>query len=476
MAISPRLVDLSDEPPPHLPCSYPFSPSKFRGGKNHALIGSRNWKVHGRHWILVTALHLLPLGVFPADAADALSLNQTLNLAEQRSTLLRTTCSTYSTVEGELNDTRAPLWNNPEITMEHRRRQLFQAGSPDTRRTDNGIGISQTFELGGQQGARRSAAESSVEAVKWAIANTRREVRTEAATRFIELLAAQERVRINERALEILQRGEELVAKRVEAGEESRLDGNLAQVEAERGANQLALAKEQLTQAHSALAMLLQLDMEDVRGATGNLDGPSVPYTLKELLDAAARRPKLQVFEAKAKAAQHRLELERGAVYPDLTVGLSYSPERGIDGQDRITTLSFSLPLPLFRRNSSGIGRALTELDQATIERQSAEQITRTDVTTLWQRFESLRQRMERLRRAVLPSLEENQKLSLKALQAGEIGLPQFLLVRRQLLDSELDLLGARVELRVTRIALENSAGWPEALEPLVACVPETRP
>lgn len=83
---------------------------------------------------------------------------------------------------------------------------------------------------------------------------------------------------------------------------------------------------------------------------------------------------------------------------------------------------------------------------------------------------------MERLRRAVLPSLEENQKLSLKALQAGEIGLPQFLLVRRQLLDSELDLLGARVELRVTRIALENSAGWPEALEPLVACVPETRP
>jgi len=80
------------------------------------------------------------------------------------------------------------------------------------------------------------------------------------------------------------------------------------------------------------------------------------------------------------------------------------------------------------------------------------------------------------LQRTVLPSLEENQKLSLKALQAGEIGLPQFLLVRRQLLDSALDLLDARAELQRTRIALENSAGWPEALEPLAACIPEARP
>lgn len=434
-------------------------------------------KNHVRFRCLGTAVLIVATSAGPALSADTpLTLKQAMDIAERRSTSIMATCATYASARGELNDTRALLWNNPELALEHRRRELFQAGGLDARRIDNGIGISQTFELGGQQGARRGAAQSSLESVKWTISSTRRVVRAETAIRFIELLAAQERVRIYEQALEILRRGAELVEKRVQAGEEGRLDGNLAQVEAERGANQLAMAREQLTQARSALAVLLQLDFDKVQEALGNLDEPPADYTLKELLDISARRPILRALEAKTEAAKHRLKVERGAVYPDLTVGLSYSPERGIDGQDRITTLGISLPLPLFRRNGSGIGRALTELDQATIERQSAERITRTDVTTLWQRFESLRQRTERLRRTILPSLGENQKLSLKALQAGEIGLPQFLLVRRQFLDSALDLLDARVELHRTRTALENSAGWPEALEPLVACISEARP
>lgn len=410
----------------------------------------------------------------PADMP--LTLNHTLDIAEHRSTSIMAACATYASAQGELSDSRALLWNNPEIAIEHRRREFSRAGGLNARHTDNGIGISQTFELAGQQGSRRDAAQAFLDSVKWTIANTQREVRAEAATRFIELLAAQERVRINEQALEILRRGAELVTKRVQAGEESRLEGNLAHVEAERGENQLVVAREQLTQARSALAVLLQLDLNKVQEALGNLDGSPAEYTLTELLDIAARRPLLQASAAKTEAARYRLAVERGAVYPDLTVGLSYSPERDIDGRDRITTLSFSLPLPLFRRNGSGIGRALTEFDQATIERQSAERNTKTDVTTLWQRFESLGQRTERLQKTVLPSLEENQKLSLKALQAGEIGIPQFLLVRRQLLDSALDLLDARTELQRTRVALENSAGWPEALEPLAACVSEAQP
>jgi outer membrane protein TolC len=128
-------------------------------------------------------------------------------------------------------------------------------------------------------------------------------------------------------------------------------------------------------------------------------------------------------------------------------------------------TLFFSLPF--FRRNASGIGRARTELEQAHIERQAGARDTETAVRALWQRLQSLRRRVDRLQAIVGPSLEDNQKLSLKALQAGEIGLVQFLLVRRQVLDGQRDLLEARTEQRLTRIALETAAGWPELLPPL---------
>jgi len=155
--------------------------------------------------------------------------------------------------------------------------------------------------------------------------------------------------------------------------------------------------------------------------------------------------------------------------FPDLTVGLSYGPEKNIDTKDRVTTLSFALPLPIFRRNAAGVGKAQAELEQARIERQAAERDTQATVNALWQRLQSLRQRAERLQRTILGSLEENQRLSLKALQAGEIGLSQFLLVRRQVLDGRRDLLEARADLSVVRIALETAAGWPSELPPLAA-------
>lgn len=167
-----------------------------------------------------------------AAATDPLTLEQAVTLAEQRNSALRAVCALESTVQGEFNDSRALLWNNPEITIEHRRHRLFQAGGVDVQRADIGIGISQKFELGGQQTARRDAAKAGISAVEQTIEDTRREVRAEVETRFAGMLAAQQRVQVDEQALDVLRRGAELVGKRVQAGENSRLDGNLALVEA----------------------------------------------------------------------------------------------------------------------------------------------------------------------------------------------------------------------------------------------------
>lgn len=400
-------------------------------------------------------------------AAEPFTLDEAVATAEQRNPLLQSARAQARAAQAELDDVRTPLRNNPELTTEIRRRVLSQPGQEDASRRDAGVGLSQTFELGGQQGARRAAAAANQRAINETVEAVRREVRAEAARRFVQVLSLQMRVRMENEALQLLERSAGSVAKRVEAGEDTRLDGNLASVEAERAVNQLARIKEELIQARAALSTFLQIAPADMPEATGELDLPPVLYTLDDLLKNAATRPALQTLYAKEQSANSRLDLERASVYPDLTVGLFYSPEKGIDGTDRITTLSFSLPLPLFRRNAAGIGRAAAEADQAEIERRAAERSAQAEVNALWQRSESLRQRVERLRAVVVPALDENQQLAVKALRAGEIGLAQFLLVRRQVLDGERDLLDARTELRLTGIALETAAGWPKQLPPL---------
>jgi len=64
------------------------------------------------------------------------------------------------------------------------------------------------------------------------------------------------------------------------------------------------------------------------------------------------------------------------------------------------------------------------------------------------------------LRGSVLPRLDENQKLSQRALRAGEIGIAELLLVNRQLLDAQRDFYAALTEYETTRVTLEEAAGW----------------
>lgn len=396
-----------------------------------------------------------------------LTLDEAQRIAEQNHPLLRSTRSEVSATEAELQESKALLWNNPQLSAEARQRRLGQVNEPDVSRRDAALGISQTFETGGQPRARRAAAQAALEANQATVEATRREVRAETAQRYFQVLALQRRVQMEQEGLGLVQRAAAMVAKRVSAGEDSRLDGNLATVEAERSVNQLAQAREQLLQAQYALAATLQLPPGATPEASGDLTPPAQTYTKDELLSLAARHPKVQAAEARTRAASSRVTLEKAARAPDVTVGLSYSPERSIDTKDRVTTLSISVPLPLFRRNEGAVGRALSDEEKSRAEQLTTQRESAAAVYQLWQRQESLTARVARLRDSVLSKLDENQRLSLKALQAGEISLGQYLLVRRQALDAQRDVLDASAELAQTRSELETAAGWPELLPPI---------
>ncbi|MFH2082173.1 MAG: TolC family protein [Pseudomonadota bacterium] len=394
-----------------------------------------------------------------ADPA-ALTLEGAWQRAEEANPALRAAQAAVPAAEGELRDARAPLWNNPQVSMARIRREVPQVTNPSQTNREWNVGLAQTFEIAGQQGDRRAAAEQSLAATRQVIAETRRQVRAEVESRFVRVLSLQSRIQTEEGTLNLIEDAAKAVGKRVAAGEDSRLDGNLARVEAERARNQVALLREQLIQARAELAALLQLPPNELPQVQGALDPAAVPYSLDDLLNAAAGRPVLQALGHREQAAKSRLDLERAARYPDVTVGLSTGREGPFDAREKIVGLSAALPLPLFRQNAGGIGRATTELTQTRIEREAAGRDVRAQVVALWERFTNLEVRVKRLKESVLPSLEENRRLSAISFRAGEIGLLQLLLVNRQVLDGQRDLLDARTELRLTQVALEAAAGW----------------
>ena len=415
-------------------------------------------------WRLKIGLSFLLAGFYPLSASTApLTLQQAWEQAEQANPDLRAAQANLSTAQGELTDARALLWNNPQLSTEWRKRTLPQTTVPAQSNYEWTLGLAQTFEVAGQQGLRRSAAEQALAATQAVIAETQRQVRAEVEQQFVRVLGLQQRIQMEERTLKLVEEAANAVSKRVTAGEDSRLDGNLAKVEAGRAQNQVALLREQLIQARATLAALLQLPTDSLPEPSGSLDTTPAGYTLDELLAVSANRPLLRAYDHQQKSARSRLDLERAAIYPDITLGVNTSREGLGNQQDRISGLSVSLPLPLFRRNATGIGRATTELARAQVQQQVVYRDTRAQVLALWARRENLQTRVNQLSESVLSRLEENQHLSSVSFRAGEIGLLQLLLVNRQVLDGQRDLLDARTELRLAKVALEAAAGWPTA-------------
>jgi cobalt-zinc-cadmium efflux system outer membrane protein len=169
----------------------------------------------------------------------------------------------------------------------------------------------------------------------------------------------------------------------------------------------------------------------------------------------------LRALAAREEAARARLSVERANRYPDVTVGLSTGREGFQDGRERLTTLSMSVPLPIFKRNEAAIGQALTDLTQAEVERTTAVRDAQANVRRLWLRLQSQRERVLRLQRSLLPASLDNQQLALRSRQAGQIGLLDQVVVNRQALDAERELNEALGEYATTRIELEGAAGWP---------------
>lgn len=391
-------------------------------------------------------------------ASKPLTLAEAMRLAETVQPAVRAREAQLAAAEGLRREAARPFFNNPEVAVERTRRS-----APVGRTREWAAGISQPLELAGQQSRRREAAAAGLDALRAEIDDARRQARVEAATRFHEVLAAQRRVQIEQRSVDLFDSTSQAVAKRRSAGEDTRLDANVALIEADRSRNALAIAREQLLDARSELAATLQLPpatLPEVEGELG-ADASSVPsYNLEQLLASVPTMPRQRALAAREEAARARLAAARASRYPDVTVGLNVGREGPPEGRERVTTLSLSVPLPLFNRNDAAVGQAMTDLAQAELDRTGGLRETQSQVRRLWSRLASQRDRIQRLQRSMVPASTDNQQLAARSRQVGQIGLLDQLVVNRQALDAERELIDALAEYHATRIELENAAGW----------------
>ena len=236
--------------------------------------------------LALAAIALPTLAQIPLARAP-LSLAEALRLAEVGHPALLGREAQLAAAEGLRREAASLVFNNPELSTEQTRRR---AGPPDGSRHEWRVGVAQPIETGGQQARRREAAAAGLDALRAEIDDARRLARADAAARFHAVLAAQARVLIEQRSVELFDGTAQAVARRRAAGEDTRLDANVALVEAERARNALALARERLVEARSELANALRQPAATLPELVGALDADitgAPPYGVEQLVASA---------------------------------------------------------------------------------------------------------------------------------------------------------------------------------------------
>lgn len=405
---------------------------------------------------------LIAVMVLPSGAQTGttpLTLEEAWRRAEERNVSLVAARAAVVAAEGQEADARAILWNNPEISAERLQRRASQGGPGTERIREWSAGVSQALEIGGQAGFRRRAAAAELDAARWQLLEARIELRAEVERRFVQVLALQLRLANERESVELIERSAAVAARRVEAGEDNRLDGNVARVEAGRARSQLQALSDQLAQAQAQLGEVLQSPPREALQVAGDLDPRELREALDGLLTRSRDRPQRAALASREAAATNRLGLERASRMPDITVGLTVAREGSREMRESVAGINVSVPLPLFRRNAGPIALARANLSRLQAERQAGERDIEASIRSLWERRENLRTRVRSLQEIVLPALTENQRLSQRALQEGEIALGQLVLVNRQALEGRRELYDAMTELRLLHVAIEQAAG-----------------
>jgi len=336
-------------------------------------------------------------------------------------------------------------------------------GTGQTRGLDSAeltLGLSSVLERGGKLDARRTLAQSRIDALAVQRETSRLDLLAETARRYLAVVGAD-----RQRALAVMDLGqrERTVAaarQRLQAGASPESVVLTAQAALARAELARDRAEQQGTAARQHLAALWGERAPGFQAAPADPMRLPAIESLQTLAAELERTPELAQFADARRIAQARLQLARTAAVPDLAWQLGV--RRLQESDDTAWVASVSMPLGSSARAQPQIRASEAELDVLAIEREAKGLSLYSTLVEAHGRYTVAQAEVARLQDDVLPKLARAEQAAERAYRAGAISYLEWaqlqserMAMAQQQLDVALDAQRALIEIqRLTGQAL----------------------
>lgn len=330
------------------------------------------------------------------------------------------------------------------------------------------LGVTLPIELGGKRGSRIAVARAEVAVARAELEDTLRRLRAEAATAYVNALAARLVLDRKRRTQESLERLVGVNEKRLHSGDIGEVAWVQSRVESQRHRGEVLAAEAEVQAADLLLRQYLGQSAPPPGVpivVTGDLRIP--PRTFEEealLRSARTQRPDVQARQLSQSAAEARIALAQANRWVDPTINLSWqrsllSEPFASPQYDALSAL-LSLPLPLSRIYRGELHAARHSAEQARLTHQSTTLRAEVEVQQALVRYQATVKQVRLYTQGVLSDAETVHNATLYSYQRGGATLLEVLNAQRTVDEVYLNYYGALAEHARQLIAVEQAAGF----------------
>jgi outer membrane protein, heavy metal efflux system len=387
-----------------------------------------------------------PEEALAAADVDGLTLDMLIGLADAHHPRLTTAYQRMQSARGRA--WQAGLYPNPVVSV----------SSPQVDGNEsqyNGF-VQQEIVTAKKLKLDVAAVEREVSQAQCEWQRERMAILTNLRVQFYQTLAAQTRVTVLERLVKTAQRSKDVSERLLMAGEGTKGDKLLFEIEVERAEVDLANTRTIYELGRRQLAILAAVPDFEIAALAGDLNLVLRDYELTDLrMQVAAANPQANIARLEIDRRAYRLTRARVEPVPNIGVMAGAQRQVGIPSENQ-GLFQINVSVPLWNKNQGQIFAAEAELAGSRAELQRVELDLGQQAAEALASYQTAVQLVDRYDQQILPRARETQQISQNLYAQGQIDFLRLLQSQKTLLEAELARIDAQEQRWVSAALIAN--------------------
>ncbi|MBW1851094.1 MAG: TolC family protein [Deltaproteobacteria bacterium] len=353
----------------------------------------------------------------------------------------------------EASTLQAGLGPNPEIEVEV---ENF-AGNSELGGFNNAettLMLSQKILLGDKIKKRALAAALESDLAAWEYEGKRLETITKVKKAFTEVLAAKEKIKLNQKLLKVSMDFLANINRLIKAGKVNPAEASRARVIVSTIQMNIRSAKLALRSAKSHLASLWGSTYPNFDEVDGVLDSLQPVPPLEKFQTLLKQNPVLVRYEKKVEQKQAVIDVEKANAIPDVNVGAGF--RRFNETDDGAFVAAVSIPIPIRDRNQGGIAEAKIRYTKTKRELAALETQLNSELSSVYNTLINHHHEVTTLKNEILIDAEKAFRMIKEGSMRGRFTMLDVLDAERTFFEMRSQYIRAITDFQIAKIEIEH--------------------